>query len=223
MEKTEYEPTRLEFSRKKDGEVMGVKLTYRGEGKKSEVLMSVLDGVMEGLIATMLVEMNVKTNEEMTADVLTKGWESVYEVVKGHSSIHSNIKEYVENNDWGKDEEQPNIDDMLLADACSPTIYNEKIQLWNDEETVLEFENQINVGYPKIVINGTLTSVKQTLIFLLFYLMIAGYRLDNEETLLPTLKKVIKMEIKRFHSENYDEVLFEQYLQPWLNALQNLK
>lgn len=222
MEELDYRPTTLKFSRVKDDDVMDVSVTYQGEWTEKAIHLSILDGVMEGLTGIILHDLKVKTKEDIDIEAFEKGWESIFDDLKGHSIIHTRVKEYTTSPEWDETEEVPNLETLLISVAGSPVVYHEELQLWSEGETFLEFNNQIGVGYHKLVLEGTLTGVRESLIYLLFFLLLNEFNIDNEHDLLPTLEKIFKIEVKRTAKHQTNDSSFGKYMQPWLNALQKL-
>lgn len=220
--KSEYEITQMSFSRNENGEgEMDVDMTLKGDGTKQESLLSILDGVMEGLSATVLHEFKVEKADEMEIDSFRKGWEVLATVLNAYSLIFAEIKSEYAEQMQEDGEESLNELDLLTAMATVPTLNYKGIRLWTDEETTFSFKNQIDFGYHSLTLNGSVNSIRESLIYTLFFLLVDRFEIEKEK-LSSLIDEMIVIEIKRTKKHLGDVEYFNQYTQPWLKELKKL-
>lgn len=219
MEK-EYEKSQMTFARNKNGEGnMDIDMDFKGEGTEEETLMSLLDGVMEGLSATILNELNVKKVENINLETLKLGWEVIENSLHVYSVAYARLKNSILE-DLGEEEEKPDELDLLLALASVPTLNHAGVRLFTHEETTFSFENEIGFGYHALDVKGSVNSVRESLVYMVFFLLVYGFRL--EEGIGFPIDKLISIEMKRMKEHSENEKDFNKYVNPWLIELNKL-
>lgn len=212
---------KVTYTRKKNGEVMDVSLVFQGDGTKEQTTMPILDGLLAGLSATVLHEQKVETYEQVELAGVTSGWDGLSRALSGHFAIHTLFKKQVES-EGGSDDPELNGESLLLAQACTPDLSYQGTQLWTDTDSQIAFELPFEVDGSTLVLGGTVTSIKESLLFLVLFVLIEEFGIDDERELLPLIEKLVETEVCQVGESPAGADYFATQVHPWLTALKTL-
>jgi hypothetical protein len=212
---------KVSYARKKNGEVMDVSLTFQGDGTKEQTAFPLLDSLLAGLSAVVLHEQDVNAYEQVDAAAFKSGWDYLSLALKGRFAIHNLFKEEVK--DEGEvDNPEFNSESLLLAQACTPQLSYQGTLLWTDTETQIAFELPFGIVASSLVLEGTVTSIKESLLFLVLFVLIEEFGIDDECEFLPLIEKLVGTEVCQVEESPAGAEYFATQVQPWLTAFKTL-
>lgn len=212
---------KITYARKKNGEVMDVSFVFQGDGTKEQTTMPILDGLLAGLSATVLHEQKIATYEQVELERFTSGWDNLSRALNGYLAIHTLFKKDVENEGLTEDSEY-NSESLLLAQACTPELSYQGTQLWTDADSQIAFELPFEAEGSPLVLEGTVTSIKESLLFLVLFVLIEEFGIADEHELLPLIEKLVGTEVCQVGESPAGADYFATQVQPWLTAFKPL-
>ena len=209
------------YSRERSGDVMDVSLLFNGEGSQADTSVFLVDGVMAGLSATLIVEMGAEAFDQVEMSVFKSGWNEFLEGLRVHFEAHKHIKEQSEAEGWGDDEDL-DAQTLLIAPGCVPDLKYEGTTLWSDTETKMAFEMPLDAKNAILSLEGTRAGIKESLVFLWFYVLFEELGVDDGNKLLALADKLMKTELNQVEGRYRDVSYFEVSLRPWIEELKKL-
>ena len=212
---------KVKYCRKKNGEVMDVSFVLQGDGTKEQTTMPILDGLLAGLSATVLHEQKVATYEQVELAGFTSGWDRLSRALKGNFAIHMLFKKQEESERVSGD---PELDSetALLAQACAPELSYQGTQLWTDKDSLIAFELPFKAEESPLLLEGTIASIKESLLFLVLFVLIEEFGIDDARELLPLIEKLVGTEVCQVGESPAGADYFATQVQPWLTAIKTL-
>ena len=200
---------------------MDVSLLFQGDGTKEQTTMPILDGLLAGLSATVLHEQKVETFEQVELAGFTSGWDRLSRALKGNFAIHMLFKKQEESERVSGD---PELDSetALLAQACAPELSYQGTQLWTDKDSLIAFELPFKAEESPLLLEGTIASIKESLLFLVLFVLIEEFGIDDARELLPLIEKLVGTEVCQVGESPAGAEYFATQVQPWLTAFNAL-
>ena len=206
------------YSRERNGDVMDVSLLFNGEGSQADTSVFLVDGVMAGLSATLAVEMGAEAFDQVDMSVFKSGWDDFLKGLRVHFEAHKHVKAQSEVEGW-VDDEDFDAQTLLIAPGCVPDLKYEGTTLWSDTDTKIAFEMPLDAKNAKMLLEGTRAGVKESLVFLWFYVLFEELGVDDGNKLLALADKLAKTELNQVEGRYRDVSYFENSLRPWINKL----
>lgn len=200
---------------------MDVSLLFQGDGTKEQTTMPILDGLLAGLSATVLHEQKVATYEQIELAGFTSGWDSLSRALCGHFAIHTLFKKDEESERVSGDPEFDS-ESALLAQACAPELSYQGTQLWTDADSQIAFELPFEAEKSPLVLEGAVASIKESLLFLVLFVLIEEFGIDDERELLPLIGKLVETEVCQVGESPAGAEYFATQVQPWLTVFNTL-
>ena len=212
---------KVTYTRKKNGEVMDVSLLFQGDGTKEQTTMPILDGLLAGLSATVLHEQKVESFEQVELDRFKAAWNDLARALRGHFAIHMLFKKQEESERVSGD---PELDSetALLAQACAPELSYQGTQLWTDKDSLIAFELPFTAEESSLLLGGTVTSIQESLLFLVLFVLIEEFGIDDARELLLLIEKLVETEVCQVGESPAGADYFATQVQPWLTAINAL-
>ena len=212
---------KVTYTRKKNGEVMDVSLLFQGDGTKEQTTMPILDGLLAGLSATVLHEQKVETFEQVELAGFTSGWDRLSRALNGHFAIHTLFKKQTES-EGVTDDPEYGSESLLLAQACTPELSYQETQFWTDADSQIAFELPFKAEESPLLLEGTIASIKESLLFLVLFVLIEEFGIDDARELLPLIEKLVGTEVCQVGESPAGAEYFATQVQPWLTAFNAL-
>ena len=212
---------KVKCCRKKNGEVMDVSFVLQGDGTKEQTTMPILDGLLAGLSATVLHEQKVETFEQVELAGFTSGWDRLSRALNGHFAIHTLFKKQTES-EGVTDDPEYGSESLLLAQACTPELSYQETQLWTDADSQIAFELPFKAEESPLLLEGTIASIKESLLFLVLFVLIEEFGIDDARELLPLIEKLVGTEVCQVGESPAGAEYFATQVQPWLTAFNAL-
>lgn len=210
------------YSRERSGDVMDVSLLFNGEGSQADTSTLLVDGVMAGLSATLIVEMGAEAFNQVDMNTFKSGWAEFLEGLRVHFEAHKHVKEQSETKGW-VDEDDFDAKTLLIAPGCVPELGYEGTTLWSDTDTKIAFEMPLDAKNAKMLLEGTRAGIKESLVFLWFFVLIEELGVDDGNKLLALADKLMRTELNQVEGRYRDVSYFEDSLRPWINKLKRLR
>lgn len=212
---------KVTYTRKKNGEVMDVSLVFQGDGTKEQASLPIMDALLAGLSATVLHEQKIATHEQVDLAEFTSGWDLLSRALKGHFAIHTLFKKQTESEGVTENPEY-NSESLLLAQACTPELSYQGTQLWTDADSQISFELPFEADESPLLLEGTVTSIKESLLFLVLFVLMEEFGIDDARELLPLIEKLVETEVCQVGESPAGAEYFTTQVQPWLTAFETV-
>lgn len=205
---------------KSEEDDMIISCTIDKNGEDSESFFIAIDGIIEGLMATNILFSGSRTIHQIDEKEHLVLLDSTFKRIQLQFDIYEAFSEDANKLLARKITiEDDKLDDYLITMSKSKSYDVQGFQLWDTIDTTICFDNEIDVGYHYVEVEGTIESVRNALVYLLAHILINNFGYSDEESFRQTNEILKKSYLERFYEYKEEEEYFKLYLKPWIDAI----